>query len=338
MTEAGGFLAKGTSVFQPMKRTCLWEGCLRRLKNTNITSFAGKKEMVSIIIPTYKRNKYLSRAIESCLAQTYRDIEIIVVDDNEPDSDFARETKSIVSGFPQVKYIKNARNLGGARTRNEGLYAAAGEFVAFLDDDDEFLPTKIEEQWNRYQEAADEKCCLIYCYYNLVHEDGSQEIVKRDAEGCCLYEHLLENVAMTSTWFCPREVLLSVGGFEDVKCCQEGTLLLKLLSKGYRVHCVPNALMNMYEHRRDDRSGITYISYDYIENAKLYADKCLKAADQLEEHQRKQVYLIKYYWLFNMYYVLKDKKGKKEYLDKILSLKMLNGITLKSIYKYFFKN
>jgi len=99
---------------------------------------------VSVVIPTFNRPELLSRAIRSVLAQTYQDFEIIVVDDGDKES-----AGAVVSSFEKqnIRYIKNnPPKQGGGATRNRGIEEADGEYVAFLDDDDEWMPTKLEKQ------------------------------------------------------------------------------------------------------------------------------------------------------------------------------------------------
>ena len=106
-------------------------------------------ELVSIIIPTYKRNEKLKKAIESILKQTYQNIEIIVVDDNNPNTEYRKKNEILMQSYiknSKVKYIKHEKNKNGAAARNTGINAANGKYIGFLDDDDEFLPTKIEKQ------------------------------------------------------------------------------------------------------------------------------------------------------------------------------------------------
>ena len=108
-------------------------------------------DKVSIIIPTYKRSDLLERAIKSVINQTYKNIEIIVVDDNVNNSKEHLQNLKIIEKYPQIIYIKNKKNLGGGLTRNVGIKASTGEYIAFLDDDDEFYPTKIEKQYQLYK-------------------------------------------------------------------------------------------------------------------------------------------------------------------------------------------
>ena len=102
---------------------------------------------VSVIIPTYKRPDSLDRAINSVLGQTYPYVEVIVVDDNNPDTEGRRQTEAKMASFAdnlRVKYVKHEQNKNGAAARNSGAKASTGDFIAFLDDDDEFLPKKNE--------------------------------------------------------------------------------------------------------------------------------------------------------------------------------------------------
>ena len=99
--------------------------------------------LVSIIIPTFNRHQLLQTAIDTVLQQTYRNIEVIIVDDASSDATaalFAQYNDS------RIKYIRHSTNKGGAAARNTGVLAARGEYVTFLDDDDSYHPTKVQEQ------------------------------------------------------------------------------------------------------------------------------------------------------------------------------------------------
>lgn len=112
--------------------------------------------LVSIVIPTYARPTNLIRAIESVLAQTYAPIEIIVVDDNGVNTPFQKETENLLSSYifdGKITYLKHEVNRNGSAARNTGTRASHGEIIGYLDDDDTFMPTKIEEQVRRLQEA-----------------------------------------------------------------------------------------------------------------------------------------------------------------------------------------
>ncbi|WP_201352030.1 glycosyltransferase family 2 protein [Hydrogenimonas urashimensis] len=95
---------------------------------------------VSVIIPTYNRRRYLDEAIESVLAQRYEPLELIVVDDGSTDG-----TQEIVARYPFIRYIYQ-ENAGQAAARNRGIREATGEFLAFLDSDDLWMPGKLRRQ------------------------------------------------------------------------------------------------------------------------------------------------------------------------------------------------
>lgn len=106
-------------------------------------------QLVSVIIPTYGGNISLKRAIDSVLEQDYPSLEIVVVDDNDPQTNARRCTEKIMDVFsehPQIKYIKHEKNKNGSAARNTGVGSSRGEYIAFLDDDDMFLPQKISKQ------------------------------------------------------------------------------------------------------------------------------------------------------------------------------------------------
>ena len=105
--------------------------------------------LVSVIIPVYNCERFLAEAIESALAQTYRPIEVIVVDDGSTD-----RSADIARSYEEVHYIYQA-NQGPAVARNTGLAAAQGEFIAFLDHDDVWLPNKLAVQVEHLIEHPD---------------------------------------------------------------------------------------------------------------------------------------------------------------------------------------
>lgn len=102
---------------------------------------------VSVIIPTYGIPLFLDKAISSVLTQTYSNIELIVVDDNNPNTKARIQTQNIISNYkdPRLKYIQHPINKNGAAARNTGIKHSKGKFISFLDSDDEFFPTRIEK-------------------------------------------------------------------------------------------------------------------------------------------------------------------------------------------------
>lgn len=103
--------------------------------------------MVSIIIPTYKRANCIERAINSILCQTYKDYEIIVVDDNNPNTIDRSNLEKKMEKYEnnsKIIYVQHEKNMNGAAARNTGISIAKGEYITFLDDDDFFLKNRLE--------------------------------------------------------------------------------------------------------------------------------------------------------------------------------------------------
>lgn len=104
--------------------------------------------LVSVVIPTYKRSDTLERAINSARNQTYRNIEILVVDDNEPGDEYSQSVKQLIDrlAYDNVTLVTQSKHINGAAARNAGIRKAKGEYISFLDDDDLLFPNKIEKQ------------------------------------------------------------------------------------------------------------------------------------------------------------------------------------------------
>jgi glycosyltransferase involved in cell wall biosynthesis len=124
---------------------------------------------VSVVLPTYNRAELLPRAIESVIGQTYHDWEIVLVDDGSTDA-----TPDLVRAYARrlgdrLNYIRQD-NGGSSRARNRGIEAARGRYVAFLDSDDEFLPTKLARQIELFDLRPE--LGLVYCDYSFVDLDG----------------------------------------------------------------------------------------------------------------------------------------------------------------------
>lgn len=128
---------------------------------------------VSVVIPAYNAAAFIRRTIDSVLAQSYRHFEVIVVDDGSPD-----DTADVVNGYgPPVRCIRQA-NAGDADARNTGITAAAGEWIAMLDHDDEWLPAKLQRQMHLLAEHPH----LRWCCTNRYQTDGSRRTAVGDSE------------------------------------------------------------------------------------------------------------------------------------------------------------
>ena len=199
------------------------------------------KPLISVIIPTYNSRGGLIRSIESALKQTYLKIEIIVVDDNNPDTPARYSTENnmdLYKNNSKVIYIKHECNKNGAAARNTGIKYAKGEYIAFLDDDDEWLEEKLSKQYD-YLKSHNE-CDCVYCYSSL---NGKKEYII-PYEGNAIVPLLMNRTKMfTPSLMFTKSSLISIGGFdESFRRHQDYELLVKFFNKGYRICCLKEKL------------------------------------------------------------------------------------------------
>ena len=197
-------------------------------------------KLVSIVIPTHKREvECLKTAIDSVLNQTYKNVEIIVVDDSPATYEKRPEVKAYVEGIEHNKviYLQNEKNLGGSLTRNRGIDAATGDYIAFLDDDDEYTLDKIEKQL-RFMLEND--CDMTFS--NTVMCKNGKPVEVRDFKDIpafdndsLLHYHLLYHLTGTSTYMFKAEKLREIGGFDNALCGQEFILMLKAIEGGLKI-------------------------------------------------------------------------------------------------------
>lgn len=138
--------------------------------------------VVSVVLPTYGRPEMLVKAVSSVLKQTYSPLELLVVDDHSPEP--AEETLASISTTRSqtIQIIRHEENKGANIARNTGITNANGEFIAFLDDDDRWDPTKIERQIAVFQKA-DDTVGVVYTGQRLVNEKGETTSIQTSEVG-----------------------------------------------------------------------------------------------------------------------------------------------------------
>jgi glycosyltransferase involved in cell wall biosynthesis len=202
--------------------------------------------VVSIIIPTYNRENIVSRAIHSILAQTYQNFEIIVVDDASTDN-----TESVISGFtdPRIQYVRQLQNGGAGVARNVGINVAQGQYIAFLDSDDEWFPEKLAKQVEQFQQS-DPQVGVLYTWWIMTNERNGKERLKSPQYQGEIYQSLLyANVVGTpSVVMVKRECLLHVNGFDnEISQVVEDWDLWLRLAQHYKFDFVPEPLCRWWD-------------------------------------------------------------------------------------------
>ena len=214
---------------------------------------------VSVITPTYKRAHFLSRAIDSILSQTYDNIQVVVVDDNAEQPERRKKTEETMEKYrndPRVIFIENSKNLGGGLSRNMGISACDGEYVAFLDDDDEYEPPKIETQV-KFMMMHD----LDFCFTDLHLYSGDGKLVEHRkrrfvtdwSTDKIFKNHIVDAIATTSTFMVKKECIENFGGFRKVPMGQDFMFMWDALKYGlensdFKIGYLPVSFIKQYLH------------------------------------------------------------------------------------------
>ena len=189
---------------------------------------------ISVVTPTYNRAHLVARAIRSVLNQAYQDFELIVVDDASTDN-----TEPVVRGFrdPRIRYVRHNENRGGSAARNTGIELCQGEYIAFLDADDEWLPGKLEHQLGVFQRAASD-VGLIYSDFLRIYPNGRQERYRPVAEGI--------SIGYPSRWLVKREVFRDVVGFDESMPALQDTEVSIRIQEAWATFHDPVVVMRYY--------------------------------------------------------------------------------------------
>lgn len=239
--------------------------------------------LVSVIIPAYNRMETIERSINSVLNQTYKNIEIIVVDDGSKD-----DTLTIIEhlNIGNMKVLKQ-NHKGANVARNLGISVAKGEFIAFQDSDDEWFSDKLEKQITYMLECGYEAC---YCPFFL-YEENHNDVLFADYQDKQKYEtDLLEvlkvrNVISTQTLVIHRNIVSDVGIFDEtIPRCQDYEFVIRIIQKkkiGYineplvKVYRTDNSISND-EDKQKEANIILLRKHEDFFNIELCLENCFK--------------------------------------------------------------
>lgn len=262
-----------------------------------------EKNLVSVVIPTYKRSDTLERAIDSVLNQTYKSIEIIIVDDNNPNSMESSLVKEKLKKYKKnenVKYISQKKHINGAVARNIGIKNAKGEYIAFLDDDDEWNPLKIELQ---LKYMLENNLYGVSCLYEI--KNKNKVIRKCKAyNGKKLHKKVISRQIsiFTSTILLKRNILDITGYFnENLIRHQDLQLLLDYLYE-YQM-----GVLNKYLVTLHSDSEINHPKIDrMIEVKKEFFKICSKHLEKYSNKEQNNILAAHYFEIILI--ALKQKK------------------------------
>lgn len=210
-------------------------------------------ELVSVVITTYKRKPEIVKcALDSVVRQTYKPIEIIVVDDSPSDYEFRGEVKKLIENFyEKINYIQHKTNEGACIARNTGLKMAHGVYIAYLDDDDEWLSNKIEKQIKAF------KCDDIAIVYSQIwvinDKTGKRKIQPKSVYEGYVYPQLICDNFIGSTSFplIRKKMLEEIGGFDPLMESSQDFDVWTRLAKKYKVAFIKEPLGIYHWHEGD---------------------------------------------------------------------------------------
>ena len=208
---------------------------------------------VSIIMPCYNQGKYVREAIESVLHQTYKNIEIVCVNDASLDNsnDIIQNILSELNPDNFI-YINHKENKGVITTRNEAIEIATGEYILPLDADDTIEPTYVEKAVNILDENPD--VGIVYCWVNNFWKDSKSQISKW--EDFDISKELFLNSIVNTSMYRKSDFLL-VGGYKSYmnKGWEDWDLWLSIIKKGFKAHLIKEVLFNYRRKFFDSRSN-----------------------------------------------------------------------------------
>lgn len=219
---------------------------------TNCSEREGHRPLVTVIIPTYKRPDRVGAAIESVIGQTYDNIEIIVVDDNKKAYKEYEATQDTLKPYIESGKVRVVQTggIGGGGARNYGAAQATGEYLAFLDDDDIFMPDKIETQLkfmvdNNLDMSYQDISWYDYRTGKLV-EHRRLNHVKDFSRIGLLKAHLVTPIAPTAIYMIRTEAFLSTEGFGEVPVGQDWFLMLRCIEAGMKIGYMPEVHVHQF--------------------------------------------------------------------------------------------
>lgn len=288
------------------------------------------KELVSVIIPTFGKPSGLKRAVLSALKQSYPQIEIIVVDDNNSNSEERVLTEKLMNEIKceQIHYIKHSSNRNGAAARNTGIGAAHGKYICFLDSDDYYLSDRVSDAVC-YLEEHPEKYAVC-CDVAIVSNSCLKEIYKmHESDDFCV--GLLKNTSLLGTGsniFIKRTALNTLSGFDEAFQRYQDVEFMLRLSKSYDVgviHKLDIVKVNCGMHLLD------YMKLRYATD--FFIDKFIDMISDLPAQEQADFYDDRNSKLFRAAVLSGNAEYLKESAERITKIRELSDSEKRQIEK-----
>lgn len=231
-------------------------------------SEAKNRPTVSIIIPTYNRSQLIGRSIKSVLNQTYRNFELIIVDDGSVD-----DTEKVVAGFKdeRIRYVRREKNGGEAAARNTGIKAAKTDYIAYQDSDDEWLPEKLARQIELLKDVLPEVGVIYTGFWKMDNQKKTYIPFSwvRQKNGNIHEELLNGNFIGSPVALIKKECFDKVGPFDErLRNLVDWEMWLRI-SKLYHFRCIDEPLAIAHY----DSDNVSYNPGSLIEALEIVLEK-----------------------------------------------------------------
>lgn len=276
--------------------------------------------LVSVIIPTYNQQRYLEKALLSVFAQTYKDYELIVVDDGSTTS----ATENVCKRYKDRLVYLRQNNSGQARARNLGISQSHGEYLAFLDDDDIWLPEKIQKQVSCFTQlnAKNINAGLVYTGHQYITEDDSviNNILYKSSGNNYAKMIFIDFIGTPSSVMVPRSVINDVGLFDENLNNTEDYDLWLRIGKKYDIYSI-NEFLTKYRKRANSVSknvALKVFNVDKVLEKILRDDLLMDSATRIKlAKQYKKNAAIRYKnAAYNYLFQKSDAKKFREFIKK----------------------
>lgn len=290
---------------------------------------------VSVIIPSYGNPQYLDKAIESVLKQTLHDWELIIVDDNNPDTEPRKKTEELVRKYQDIDkrviYLQHPKNLNGAMARNTGLAHARGEYIAFLDNDDEYMSDRLQKCC-KVMDTSDERIAGVYTGCEFRRGGKVFNVVTDVKTG----NFLVETLACTflfctgSNLFIRRSVAQELNGFDGAFLRHQDYEFLVRIFEKYDLTSIQEVLVI----KNNENVNVPNV-YNMIAIKKKYLEKFAALIRSLPDSQQKYILHSHNIQIAEAAMRVKDYKiAKKYYTEASKTYRLLPRETIR---KYCFR-
>lgn len=235
---------------------------------------AAKHGLISVIIPTYNRMGTLERSVQSVLAQTYTHFELLIIDDASTDA-----TEQYIKGIAdeRIRYYRNESNIGPAASRNRGVSLALGEYLAFQDSDDEWMPDKLQKLMQMLADT-DEKTGMVY--HEMMEARGGEDVIpprtipSENKEGNLYSYMLLYPLIGVPATLIKKSCFEACGGFDAKMQCFEDYEFFLRVAKQYEIlfwqepliliHDTPGSVNKRYREKIDTELFVLETHFDAL--------------------------------------------------------------------------